>query len=163
MPRGIKKYRGPFGAMPGPLYNTEGEAGGGGAATKTDDPKPKPPAAQTPASDEELGEGGKKALEREREARKLLERQLQGMQSQMAAIAQAFGVKPDDSDDGGQLVETFSSRSRRCSTRACRPRRPFTDHRGRRPRVPGVRQGRGADGPVRGTPERCRSSGHAQA
>lgn len=107
MPRGIKKYRGPFGAMPGPLYNTEGEAGGGGAATKTDDPKPKPPAAQTPASDEELGEGGKKALEREREARKLLERQLQGMQGQMAAIAQAFGVKPDDSDDGGQLVETL--------------------------------------------------------
>lgn len=107
MPRGIKKYRGPFGAMPGPLYNTEGEAGGGGAATKTDDPKPKPPAAQTPASDEELGEGGKKALEREREARKLLERQLQGMQGQMAAIAQAFGVKPDGSDDGGQLVETL--------------------------------------------------------
>lgn len=104
MPRGIKKYAGPLSATLGPLYNTDGEGGGVATAPPA---VPAPPAA--PAADEQLGDNGKKALEREREARKLLEKQVQGFESQMAALAQAFGVKPPAGSDGADLVDALSS------------------------------------------------------
>lgn len=63
-------------------------------------------------ADKPLGEGGVKALQAERDARKALEQQVaqmqQSQQQQMAAIAQAFGVKPPASDDDGtQLISTL--------------------------------------------------------
>lgn len=68
-----------------------------GAEQSSTPPKPTPPA--DPGKGDELGENGKKALQSEREARKGLEKQIQDMQNeqkaQMAALAEAFGVKPD--------------------------------------------------------------------
>ena len=103
MHKRIQKYRSNPSATFGPLYSTEGEAGGG-VATAT------PPAATTaepatpaaPPADEALGENGKKALERERDARKNLETQMNQMRE---AFAQALGVKPDKADPAELLTQ----------------------------------------------------------
>lgn len=93
MPRGIQKYRGPFGVTPGPLYNTEGDAGGGGAATKTEgDPKPKSTEGEKP--DDDKGRKGGQAqiladLASERDKRQAIENQLATFQT---ALAAAFGL-----------------------------------------------------------------------
>lgn len=63
----------------------------------------------------ETGKGGKAAvladLATERDKRQALEQTVAQMQQaqkdQMAAIAAAFGVKPDDKDDGTQLLTTL--------------------------------------------------------
>lgn len=105
MPRGIQKYRGPFGAMPGPLYNTEeGEAGGGGAATKTD-PKPEPPAGEKPDEGDKGRKGGQAQiladLASERDKRQAIETQLTTFQ---AALASAFGIDAGKEPSTDQLV-----------------------------------------------------------
>ena len=59
--------------------------------------------------DEQLGEGGKRALQAEREARRSLEdqvKQLAPLKGQMEAIAAAFGVKPSPNTDlASQVAE----------------------------------------------------------
>jgi len=85
-------------------------AGEGGDPTPT--PPAAPPAPQGDPEDKPLGPGGEKALHAEREARKALEQTVaqmqQAQQEQMAAIAAAFGVKPDAKDtDGSQLLSTL--------------------------------------------------------
>ena len=105
MHKRITKYRSNPSATFGPLYNTEGESGGGVAtATPPAPAAPKTDAAEskTPAADEALGENGKKALERERDARKNLESQMTQMRE---AFAQALGVKPDKADPAELLTQ----------------------------------------------------------
>lgn len=105
MPRGIKKFRGPFGAMPGPLYNTEGEAGGGGAATKTDPPKPEPPAGEKPDEGDKGRKGGQAQiladLASERDKRQAIETQLTTIQT---ALASAFGIDAGKQPSAEELV-----------------------------------------------------------
>lgn len=105
MPRGTQKYRGPFGAMPGPLYNTEeGEAGGGGAATKTD-PKPEPPAGEKPDEGDKGRKGGQAQiladLASERDKRQAIETQLTTIQT---ALASAFGIDAGKQPSAEELV-----------------------------------------------------------
>lgn len=74
-----------------------------GWSMMADDPKPDPvkdpktdPAKDEPkADDEPLGDGGKKALQAERDARKALETELADFKK---SIAEAFGAKPADKD-----------------------------------------------------------------
>lgn len=104
MPKGIRKYRSAPLAMFGPLYNAEGDGGGGGSTP------PQQPAAkvESKAGDEQLGENGLKALEREREQRKALEQTVaqmkQTQESQTSALAEALGVKVDKKQSGEDLV-----------------------------------------------------------
>ena len=108
MHKRITKYRSNPNATFGPLYNTEGESGGGVATAQPPAPTPAAPAESTPPPvDEALGENGKKALEREREARKALEGQVSQMRD---AFAQALGVKADSKTDVGDLLGTFQQR-----------------------------------------------------
>lgn len=86
-----------------------GDAGEGSGGGDTNDA---PSGDDTKGGDEPLGEGGKRALQAERDARKQLEQQVTQMQQaqkdQMSAIAKAFGVKPEKGDDDGtQLVQTL--------------------------------------------------------
>lgn len=74
--------------------------------TATETPKADPPKADPPVSgDEPLGEGGKKALEAEREARKQAEADLADLRKNFegfqAKLSEAFGVKSatGDGDD----------------------------------------------------------------
>jgi hypothetical protein len=62
------------------------------AASTAAPAKPAAPATEPTTGDQPLGDGGKKALEAEREARKELERQLSQMRD---GLAQVFGQKPD--------------------------------------------------------------------
>lgn len=86
------------------FINTPGEPAGGG----TPPAAPADPATPTEGDDKPLGPNGEKALKAEREARGKLEQTVAQMQQsqkdQMAAIASAFGVKPDAQDDGTQLL-----------------------------------------------------------
>ena len=54
--------------------------------------------------DEPLGEGGKKALESEREARKQAEKQIEALKAEFggfkSALTEALGIKNDDGDKG---------------------------------------------------------------
>ena len=103
MHKRITKYRSNPSATFGPLYNTEGESGGGVATAQPPAPTPAAPAESTPPpADEALGENGKKALERERDARKNLESQMTQMRE---AFAQALGVKPDKADPAELLTQ----------------------------------------------------------
>src|SRR5690349_19179346 len=66
--------------------------------TATETPKADPPKADPPVrGDEPLGEGGKKALEAEREARKQAEADLADLRKNFegfqAKLSEAFGVK----------------------------------------------------------------------
>lgn len=117
MPKGIKKHRSALAAMAGPLYATPDGAGGdsqgGGGGTPT--PATTPPAGQTEdaqsngggTGDEALGEGGKKALEREREARKAAEKRAD---EQATAIAEALGITPGKKDGPAELITHLQSR-----------------------------------------------------
>jgi len=71
---------------------------------------PADPAKTDPKPDDEpLGEGGKRALEAERTARKALEAQvadLAPLKEQMTALAAAFGVKADAGDKGADVLAT---------------------------------------------------------
>lgn len=72
------------------------------------DPPADPPKAD-PKPDEPLGEGGKRALEAERTARKALEMQvaeLAPLKEQMTALAAAFGVKANEGDKGADVLAT---------------------------------------------------------
>ena len=100
----------------------EGEDGGttppkpappaGNAGDKAGDPKPEP-SAPNADGDEPLGDGGKRALEAEREARRALEGQVTQMRE---AFATALGTKPDKKasveDMVSQLQEQFSTMQR---------------------------------------------------
>lgn len=110
MPKRIHKYSSDLSAMFGPLRNAEGDTGGAGTIAP---PKPAPPAGQSQPpqadskpegkeADEQLGENGKKALERERDARKALEAQMTQMRD---AFASALGVKPDKADPAELLTQ----------------------------------------------------------
>lgn len=105
MPRGIQKYRGPFGAMPGPLYNAEGDTGGGGAATKTEPPKPEPPAGEKPDEGDKGRKGGQAQiladLASERDKRQAIETQLTTIQT---ALASAFGIDAGKQPSADELV-----------------------------------------------------------
>lgn len=110
MPRRIKKYRGIPDAMFGPLYNAE-DGGGGGvvAPPKPQAPEGAPKGGEQPSpklDDEPLGEGGKKALEREREARKNLETQVNQMRE---AFSSALGIKSDTKADTDSLISQVQS------------------------------------------------------
>lgn len=104
----VKKHKSSPLAMFGPLYNAEGEGGGGAAPTPPADPKPAPPAGEgeepKAGGDEPLGEGGKKALERERDARKSLETQVSQMRE---AFASALGGKPDPKASTDDIVKSL--------------------------------------------------------
>ena len=108
MPKRMKKYQGSPLAMFGPLYVTDGD--GGGAPSPSGETGSTPvdaPVEAQPKPSDVLGEGGKKALEREREARKALEGQVSQMRD---AFAQALGVKADSKTDVGDLLGTFQQR-----------------------------------------------------
>lgn len=78
------------------------------AQPETPQPKPQAPAAaETPEPQRDaadLGDAGKKAIQREREARESAERELKGFRSQ---IAKAFGVEQDKGED---IVSTLQQR-----------------------------------------------------
>lgn len=87
-------------------------------ATKADPPKATTAAAKAePATgDEPLGEGGKKALEAEREARKQAEADLAALRKDFEGfqtkLSEAFGVKPatgDGSDAVSQLKQQLDA------------------------------------------------------
>ncbi|HET7386993.1 MAG TPA: hypothetical protein VFJ19_10060 [Nocardioidaceae bacterium] len=65
-----------------------------------------PQTPQQPAS-ESLGDGGKKALEAEREARREAEKNLNALKSEFegfkTSLSEAFGVKPKQGQDGDAL------------------------------------------------------------
>ncbi len=81
------------------------------------------PAAQPPkpTEDEPLGEGGKRALQAERDARKSLEKQVADMEAaqraQLDGLAKALGFKSDDAPpDPAVLQQTLSERESRVSS-----------------------------------------------
>lgn len=74
------------------------------AATVTATAKPAAPVTE-PKADQPLGDGGKKALEAEREARKELERQLSQMRD---GLAQVFGQKPDGKASADDVLSSLS-------------------------------------------------------
>jgi hypothetical protein len=80
------------------------------APAQPETPQPKPQAPPTaPAPDgqrdaADLGDAGKKAIQRERDAREAAERELKGFRSQ---IAKAFGVEQDKGED---IVSTLQQR-----------------------------------------------------
>lgn len=91
----------------------------GGARMSNDDPapqgdpapKPAPPSgdpAPTGDGDKPLGPGGEKALQSEREQRKALEKTVADMKAahdaQMAALAQAFGIKKEEASDSDKIT-----------------------------------------------------------
>lgn len=67
--------------------------------------QPAPSGNAEPKGDEPLGDGGKKALEAEREARKELERQIQSLKEGLAGV---FGGKPDGKATTDDLVASLS-------------------------------------------------------
>lgn len=81
----------------------------GGWKMMADDPKPDPvkdpktdPEKDEPKPDDEpLGDGGKKALQAERDARKALENEMADLKK---SIAEAFGVKPSADKDSDVLA-----------------------------------------------------------
>jgi hypothetical protein len=82
-------------------------------ATATAEPPKAPPAAATPPkTDEPLGEGGKKALEAEREARRQAEADLADLRKNFegfqAKLSEAFGVKSatGEGDDAVTQLQT---------------------------------------------------------
>ena len=93
--------------MPEGSENTQQVGATPTATTATEQPKPAAPTAPTSpnAGDQPLGDGGKKALEAEREARKSLEQQLAQMREGLASV---FGVKPDGKATAEELVSTLS-------------------------------------------------------
>lgn len=76
-------------------------AGGDDPAPKSDDPKGDDP------KDEPLGEGGKKALESEREARKQAEKDAEALRGEFdgfkKALLEGLGLKDKDTNEGGAL------------------------------------------------------------
>ncbi|NUO36443.1 MAG: hypothetical protein HOQ27_15440 [Dermatophilaceae bacterium] len=71
-----------------------------------------------PEDDNKLGEGGKRALQAEREARKALERQIADLQAaqqqQLDALAKALGLKSDDTPpDPAKLTEQLTAEQTR--------------------------------------------------
>lgn len=84
-------------------------------ATTTDPAKPDPAAkdAKPAPGDEPLGDGGKKALEAERERRKQAEADLTSLRNDFegfqAKLSEAFGVKPA-TGDGSDAVAQLQSR-----------------------------------------------------
>lgn len=107
MPRG-NKFR-PFGAMPGPLFNSEGDAGGGGTPpAPATPPAPKPPKTGDDGGDKPLGPNGERALVAERTARQDLEREFAAFRQQQTqqreALAAALGIKPEDTSDAEKVA-----------------------------------------------------------
>lgn len=104
----LLNYRTP--SNPAGLRFIEG-APEGGAVAAPEAPQPTDPAASKQEDPQPLGEGGKKALQTERDARKALEKELQdlksGQKAQMDALAEAFGVKKSDSKDGGDVIASL--------------------------------------------------------
>ncbi len=63
-----------------------------------------------PADDQPLGEGGKKALETEREARKALERQMNDLRQGLASLAGGADPKGATPEDAiAELIDQFTS------------------------------------------------------
>src|SRR5690349_1044384 len=85
--------------------------------TATEKPKADPPKADPPAGgDEPLGEGGKKALEAEREARRQAEADLANLRKDFEGfqtkLSEAFGVQPatgEGADAVTQLQERLNT------------------------------------------------------
>lgn len=72
-----------------------------------DPPNPDPASPESPKADEPLGEGGLKALEAEREARKELEKQLKGL-APLQKVAEALGG--GDAAKGKTEIEQLNDR-----------------------------------------------------
>jgi len=77
-------------------------AGGDDPAPKSEDPK-----GDSPKQDEPLGEGGKKALESEREARKQAEKTAESLRGEFdgfkKALLEGLGLKDKDATEGDAL------------------------------------------------------------
>lgn len=73
------------------------------------DPADSPPADADAKADEPLGEGGKKALDAERDARKAAESQLSTLRNEFdafkTALTEAVGVKPKKGEEGDALTQ----------------------------------------------------------
>lgn len=113
MHKRIRKYQSDPFATFGPLYSADpadsGTGGGGGSAAAGSDPKgeqPNPASADGKDAERLLGEGGKKALEAERTARKELESQLAQMRE---GLAQVFGEKPNGKATAEELVGSLTA------------------------------------------------------
>lgn len=109
MPKGIQRFapNATFG-----LRLIEGEGSATGTTTpakEAENPGAKPgeQATQQPSNDEQLGENGKKALDREREARRALEGQMTQMRE---AFAAALGIKQDGKADPNEAIADLAQK-----------------------------------------------------
>ena len=77
--------------------------------TSTEPPKADAPATQTKGGDEPLGEGGKKALEAERDARKQAEADLAALRKDFdgfkTELSKAFGIQPATGDGADAVTQ----------------------------------------------------------
>lgn len=109
MPKGIQRFapNATFG-----LRLIEGEGSATGTTSTTIEPaidgaKPSEQGTQQPSADEQLGENGKKALDREREARRALEGQMTQMRE---AFAAALGIKQDGKADPNEAFADLAQK-----------------------------------------------------
>lgn len=86
------------------------DEGGDGGDDKSDEGKSDEGKSDAGKSDAELGEGGKKALEAEREARKAAEDQVKTLKGEFdgfkSALLEGLGIKSDDKDKGDDALTT---------------------------------------------------------
>lgn len=90
------------------MADDEGAAGGDAEAGSDKDAGTDKGVADKPSGDEPLGEGGKKAIEAEREARKVAQDEAKALKGEFGALkdalAEAFGIKPKEGDDGNAVL-----------------------------------------------------------
>lgn len=83
----------------------------GGLRMMADEPKPDDPPAGDPKQDEPLGEGGKKAIEAEREARKKAEQEFAALRGEFGdfkkSLSEAFGIKPEKGKPDDDTLATI--------------------------------------------------------
>lgn len=84
----------------------------GGMRMMADDPKPDAGKGDDPRPDPtQLGEGGKAAIQAERDARKKAEQDLAALRGEFdgfkSSLTEAFGVKPEKGKDDGETLATI--------------------------------------------------------